>query len=148
MLKRVALSLLLAVGALSGAQALDDNSTRAGEFTIHHNAFTTDTLNPEVAKAYGLQRSKFRGLLNVSVVKGEPGTVGTSTPAEVEVDIVTITGQKSRIPMRMIQDQTAIYYIGEFPVQNQQSITFDISVKPEGSPEAQSVQMTQQFFTE
>ena len=71
-----------------------------------------------------------------------------STPAEVAVDIVNLTGQKSRIPMREIKDKDAVYYMGEFPVYNRQTINFDIQVKPEGDAERHLVKMSQEFFTE
>jgi hypothetical protein len=128
--------------------ALAENSTKADGYTIHHNAFTADTLNPDVAKAYGLQRSKYRGLLNVSVIKDETGTTGSAEAAAVDVDIVTLTGQRSRIPMREITDQKAIYYIGEFPVYDQQTINFEIRVRPQGAQSTQTVKMSQQFFTD
>jgi hypothetical protein len=139
---------LTAAGLLSNLPALAEHSTQAGQYTIHHNAFTADTLNPDVARAYGFQRSKYRGLLNVSVIKEQSGTTGTSTPAEVAVDIVNLTGQKSRIPMREIKDKDAVYYMGEFPVYNRQTINFDIQVKPQGDAESHSVKMSQEFYTE
>ena len=81
MKRREFCALFLASALLPPLSALAENSTTAGGFTIHHNAFTTSTLTPEVAKAYGIQRSKFRGMLNVSVIKEKEGTTGTSVPA-------------------------------------------------------------------
>ena len=127
---------------------LAENSTPAGPYTIHHNAFRADTLDPDVARNYGFQRSKFRGLLNVSVIKEQPGTTGTAIPAAVNVDIVNLMGQKSRIPMREIKDQEAVYYMGEFPIYDQQTINFEIRVKPQGEDNAHLVKMSQEFYTE
>ncbi len=139
---------LTAAALLSSLPVMAEHSTQAGQYTIHHNAFTADTLNPDVARAYGFQRSKYRGLLNVSVIKEQTGTTGTSTPAAVDVDIVNLTGQKSRIPMREIKDKDAVYYMGEFPVYNRQTINFEIQVKPQGEAESHSVKMSQEFYTE
>lgn len=139
---------LAAAALLSSLPVMGENSTRAGQYTIHHNAFTADTLSPDVARAYGFQRSKYRGLLNVSVIKEQAGTTGTPTPAAVDVDIVSLTGQKSRIPMREIKDKDAVYYMGEFPVYDRQTINFEIQVKPQGAGESQTVKMSQEFYTE
>jgi hypothetical protein len=133
---------------LGTAPAIAENSTKAGQFTIHHNAFSSDTLSAEIARAYGFQRSKVRGLLNVSVIKEQAGTTGTSTPAQVEVDIVNLTGQKSRIPMREIKEKDAVYYLGEFPVYNRQTVDFEIQVRPQGDTETHKAKMSQEFFTE
>ncbi len=142
------LGLLCAAALLIPAWASAENSTNADGFTIHHNAFSADTLTPEIAKAYGLQRSKFRGLLNVSVIKDVPDTTGTPVPADLKAEILLLTGQKSPLVMKEIREGNAIYYIGEFPVQNAQTINFAIEVKPQGSDKAVRIRMDQEFFTE
>ena len=146
--RRKLCTLVCAAALLSPVAVLADNSTSAGGYTVHHNAFTTDTLTPEVAKAYGIQRSKYRGMLNVSVIKEEAGATGKSVPAQVEVKTVELTGQTNRLPMREIKEQSAIYYVGELAVQNEQKVTFAIEVTPEGSGETINMTMDQQFFTD
>ena len=141
-------ALLLASALLTPLSAMAENSTTAGGFTIHHNAFPTSTLTPEVAKAYGIQRSKVRGMLNVSVIKEKEGTTGTSVPARVDVKTLILTGQTSRLPMREIKEQDAVYYVGEFPVQNGEKINFVIEATPEGTTEAFVINMEQQFFAD
>ena len=141
-------ALLCAASLLLPAWAQAENNLSLDGFTIHHNAFSADTLTPEVAKHYGLQRSKYRGLLNVSVIKEVAGTTGTPVPTQLEADIVLITGQKSPLKMREIREGEAIYYIGEFPVQNAQTIDFALEVKPQGSDKWVRIRMDQQFFTE
>ena len=141
-------ALLLASALLTPLSALAENSTTAGGFTIHHNAFPTSTLTPEVAKAYGIQRSKVRGMLNVSVIKEKEGTTGASVPALVDVKTLLLTGQTSHLPMREIKEQDAVYYVGEFPVQNGEKVNFAIDVTPEGSEENVLINMEQQFFTD
>ena len=143
---------LLATAAIAACivttQTWAENSSKFGDFTIHHSAFSSDTLNADVARAYGIQRSKRRGLLNVSVIKEAAGTTGKSVPAQVEVDIVNIAGQRSAIPMRELKDKDAIYYLGEFPVHDQQTIEFEIEARPQGAGETYKMDMSQQFFTD
>ena len=141
-------ALLLALTLLSPLSVLAENSTTAGGYTVHYNAFTTSTLTPEVAKAYDIQRSKYRGMLNVSIIREKEGTTGTSVPASVDVKTMLLTGQNMPLTMREIKDQDAVYYIGEFPVQNEQKVNFVIEVTPEGTDDVFIVNMTQQFFTD
>jgi len=148
MKRRQFCALLLATALLTPLSALAENSTTAGGFTIHHNAFPTSTLTPEVAKAYGIQRSKVRGMLNVSVIKEKEGTTGTSVPARIDVKTLILTGQTSHLPMREIKEQDAVYYVGEFPVQNGEKINFVIEATPEGTTEAFVINMEQQFFAD
>jgi hypothetical protein len=143
--------LLVAAGAiafLAPFWAAAENSTSVDGFTVHHNAFGADTLTPAIAEAYGFQRSKYRGLLNVSVIKEEPGTTGTSIPAQVEAKILALTGQTSPLVMREIKDTDAVYYIGEFPVYDEQEVEFLIEVTPQASGKTIKIRMDQQFFTD
>ena len=148
MIRRQFCALLLSSALLTPVLALAENSTTAGGFTVHYNAFTTSTLTPEVAKAYGIQRSKVRGMLNVSVIKEKEGTTGTSVPARIDVKTLILTGQTSHLPMREIKEQDAVYYVGEFPVQNGEKINFVIEATPEGTTEAFVINMEQQFFAD
>lgn len=142
------LPLVLAVTLLWPLASLAENSTTAGGFTVHYNAFTTSTLTPEVAKAYGIQRSKVRGMLNVSVIKEKEGTTGTSVPARVNVKTVVLSGQSTALDMREIKEQDAVYYVGELAVRNGENVRFVIEATPEGSAEPFIINMEQQFFTD
>jgi hypothetical protein len=66
----------------------------------------------------------------------------------VTVKTVNLTGQLKNVTMRMIQEQEAIYYIGETPVANQETLIFDISVRPDGVEEAFDVRFKRQFYTD
>ena len=136
-------ALVLACLPLAGVA---ENSTDIPGYIIHHNAFTTDTLSPEVARHYQLTRSKNRGMLNVSVIKGVPGTTGRSVRAEVTAQAVNLAGQSREIELREITDGDAIYYIGDFRVTHQETLNFTLQVTPEGSTESYTARLSQEFF--
>ena len=68
--------------------------------------------------------------------------------ASVTVKTVNLTGQLKNITLRQIDEQEAIYYIGEVPVANRETLIFDISVMPEGVDTASDVRFKRQFFTD
>ena len=73
-MKRLSLLGLLCTAALLlPTWSFAENSTRVDGFTIHHNAISADTLSPQIATTYGFQRSKYRGLLNVAVIREAAG---------------------------------------------------------------------------
>jgi len=150
----IALSLLGLVSACGGptessavpeAQPAGATSTDIGDHVIHFSAQSTDQLPPEVARAYNIVRSKNRAMLNVSVLEE-----ATNNPvaAAVTVKTVNLTGQLKSVTMREINEQDAIYYIGEVPVANRETLIFDISVMPDGSDESSDVRFKRQFFTD
>ena len=127
------------------AQPAEASSADIGDHVVHFNAMTTDQLTPEIARAYNFVRSKNRAMLNVSVVSA---TDNSSVAADVTVKAVNLTGQLKNVPMRMIQEQDAIYYIGEVAIANRETLIFDISVTPEGVDSPSEVRFKRQFFTD
>lgn len=127
------------------AQPAGATNADIGDHIVHFSALSTDQLPPEVARAYNIVRSKNRAMLNVSVLRESDNTPVT---AEVTVKTVNLTGQLKSVTMRRINEQDAIYYIGEVPVANRETLIFDISVKPEGVDTISEVRFKRQFFTD
>ena len=126
--------------------AAAENSTRADGYTIHHNALPTATLTPEIAKSYNIVRSRYRGLLNVSVIKDQPGTTGTPVSARIEASAVNLAGQLRNLNLREIREGDAIYYLGEFPVSDGEVLRFSLLVTPAGESRPIQAKLSQQFF--
>ncbi len=149
-----ALSLLALVGACGGpgenaevpeAQPAGATMADIGDHVIHFSAQSTDQLPPEIARAYNIVRSKNRAMLNVSVLRASDNQAVT---ADVTVKTVNLTGQLKTVTMRRINEQEAIYYIGEVPVANRETLIFDISVTPDGVDSSSEVRFKRQFYTD
>jgi hypothetical protein len=137
--------LILAV-LLVAAPVQAQQSQDFGDFVIHYNTLSTDLLSPEVARAYGITRSKSRALLNIAVLRKDPEGMGTATRAEVSATATNLNGQLSTIRMREVREEYAIYYLGELRVSHEDTFDFEVSVKPEGEAAARSLRFRQQFF--
>jgi hypothetical protein len=140
-------ALLALLAGLGLGPALAENATKIPGYTIHHNAITTDQLTPDVARSYGIQRSRNRGLLNVSVIKDVPGTTGTAATATVKATSRNLQGLIRELPMREVRDGTAVYYLGEFPVEHQETLSFTVQVRPQGETTSYTAELSQEFFT-
>ena len=116
-----------------------------GDFVVHFNAQTTDQLPREIAQAYQIQRSPDRAMLNVTVVRESDGA---PVAAEIAVRTRNLTQQLKKVEMREVTEQEAIYYIGETKVANQETLIFEISVKPEGLEQPASIRFQKKFYTD
>lgn len=132
---------------LVGAGTRAEQSSTFGDYTVHHSAFTTDILTPEVAKSYGIQRSKSRALLNVSVLKKIMGTTGQPVRARVQATATNLSSQLRQLTVRELNDGGAIYYIAETAVADGETLKFSITVTPEDGAASTTVTFDQQFFT-
>ena len=127
------------------AQPAGATSADIGAHVVHFSAQSTDQLPPEIARAYNILRSKNRAMLNVSVLRKADNA---PVEADVTVKTVNLTGQLKNVTMRQITEQDAIYYIGETPVANRETLIFDINVRPEGEDRATDVRFKRQFYTD
>ncbi|MDH3578205.1 MAG: DUF4426 domain-containing protein [Gammaproteobacteria bacterium] len=150
----ISLSLLALMAACGGpgdsadvpdAQPAGATSADIGAHVIHFSAQSTDELPPEIAKAYNILRSKNRAMLNVSVIRKADKVPVT---AVITVKTVNLTGQLKNVSMRQINEQEAIYYIGETAVANRETLVFDISVIPDGEDQPSNVRFKRQFYTD
>lgn len=137
-----ALSLLLLVPSTASAERSQD----FGDYVVHFNAFGTTLLSPEVTSAYKIPRSPYQGLLNVAVLKKVMQTTGEPVVADVSGTITNLTGQTQDVSPREIRESNAIYYIQSFRISNEETLDFDLQVRPQGASEPFSVHFTQQFF--
>jgi len=136
--------LTLLLGTASSVVA--ENSTSGGGYTIHHNALKSDFLSPAIAKAYNIQRSKYRGLLNISVIRNQPGTTGTPVKAQIKVKAANLNAIPKEISLQQVVEDQAIYYIDDFPVVNREIVNFNLEVIPEGKTRPISARFSQQFY--
>ena len=131
---------------LTSSAVFAENSTKVDGYTIHHNIITTDFLSDDVARSYGIIRSKNRAMLNVSVIKDKESSTGTPVSAKIEANMTNIYGQQSSLNLREIREEKAIYYIGTFLVRNGESLNFHLDVKPEGESKYSPAAFSEEFF--
>ena len=138
-IQSVLCSILLGFSSLTFAES----SQVIGDYVVHFNALSTESLPPSVASAYGITRSKNKGLLNISVLKKGGDFKGVE--ADIKVSATNLTGQFREINLRKIQEQSAIYYISEFSVADRETLDFSISVTT-ADDKTGNMKLRQQFF--
>jgi hypothetical protein len=130
-----------------GANAAAENSRVFGDYVVHYNAFRSDTLSPEIAKAYELTRRNNRIIVNITVLKKVMGTTGKPVPATIAGNASNLTGQMKGLEFREIKEDTAIYYIAELKVSDGEFLKFKINITPEGEEGPARLQFSKRFFT-
>lgn len=132
--------LLLAIPIASHAERVK----RFPGYEIHYNVVRTDFLTPAVAKSYGINRSKTRGLLTVSVLKLDAkGSLAVAS--QLSASAVNLNSQLYAIDMREVREGKAIYYIGEFRLSPPETLKFAINAQPQTATPL-TVEFSQAFF--
>lgn len=119
-----------------------------GEYVLYFNALNTDQLTPEIAREYGIVRSKSRALLNVSIHRKLANGQTEAVTGAVSASAVNLTGQLENMTLREIREDQAIYYVGELAVTDSEVLIFTIDATPSNDPSRFTVRFKKQFFVD
>ena len=89
------------------ARPTDDTQKDFDDLEVHYNAIRTDQLTPEVARAYGIERSPSRVLLNVAMLTKTPGGAAKPVDGTVSASAHNLNGQLKSLTMRRLQEGPA-----------------------------------------
>jgi hypothetical protein len=125
-----------------------ETSQTFGDYTIHYNAFNSDVLQPSMAEAYGIVRSKNRGMLTVTIIKKGSEPKGAPVRGKVTASASNLTGQFRKFKIREIDEKVSIYYMSVFHVAHEEMLDFVLNILPEGETQAHTVKFRQKFYTQ
>ena len=138
--------LFLLLGTLSTA-AVAENSRAFGDYIVHYNAFRSDTLTPEIAKAYSLTRRNNRMVVNITIQR-KNGDATKPVKGKVTGFASNLTGQIKELEFMEVLDGEAIYYLAQSQVSHMETLKFDITVTPAGESLVAKVNFEQKFYTD
>jgi len=137
------LFMLLGIAFSANAEQVEE----FGDYRVHYNAFVSTLLTPEIAKAYDLTRSRYHAVINITVQKIQDGSYKPFS-AKVAGTATNLYGKQRSLDMKKVTERDAIYYLGELPFSNEETLTFDIQVIPEGETIAHNLRFKKQFFVD
>jgi hypothetical protein len=121
-------SLLLCL--LLALPAFAERKQTFGELDVHYSVFNSSFLQPDVAAAAGLTRSKTVGVLNIAALKD-----GKGQAAKVSGTLKNLLGQTNELQFKQVLESGAVYYLAEFPLREREMLTFSINVQVgDGAP--------------
>lgn len=133
---------------LEGVLPATESTKDFGEYVLFFNALNTDQLSPEIAREYGIVRSKSRALLNVSIHRKLDGGRTEAVTGAVSASAINLNGQLMTMTLREIREDTAIYYIGELAVTDGEVLIYTIDATPANDASRFTVRFKKQFFVE
>ena len=104
--------------------AVAERKQTFGELDVHYSVFNSSFLQPDVAAAAGLTRSKTVGVLNIAALKD-----GKGQAAKVSGTLKNLLGQTSELKFKQVLESGAVYYLAEFPQRQREMLTFSIQVQ-------------------
>ncbi|OEF27743.1 DUF4426 domain-containing protein [Vibrio rumoiensis] len=113
---------------------------------IHYSAFNSTMITPEVATQYKLKRNGYSAILNISVLdKSQLGKPAIN--AKITGTSKNLIGQTRQLEFKQVKEGSAIYYLTEFPISDEENLTFNINVDA-GNTGSGPFSFTQKFYIE
>ena len=122
-----------------------NNMQKLDNLNVHYMAIGATFLTPEVAKAYNITRSRYNGLINISVldntVKGTPAK-HVSITGKARNDL----GQIKTLEFEEVTEGDAIYYLAQVKYSDEETFYFTININ-DGSG-SKSLVFKQKFYVD
>jgi hypothetical protein len=131
------------------AQVSEESFKEFGNYEVHYNAVRADRIPAEVARAHGIERSKNKVMLNVTMLRKDADHAPRKpVKGAVSVDAYNLNGQLKNIEMRQVTEGEAIYYIGLVSIGDSEILVFDIKATPENEQSPFAVKFKREFFSD
>ena len=144
---KYAIGIVLALTSLLAFNAYAEKSKSFGDYVVHYNAFRSDTLTPDIAKAYQLTRRNNRMVVNITVLKKDNNHT-IPVKARVSGFARNLNGQIKDLEFTEVVEGEALYYLAQAQVSHQETLKFEIMTTPLGQSRSTRVKFDQQFFTD
>ena len=121
-LNLLAIALLASSFGTSAEQKVVKN-----DWDIHYIAFPSTFLEPKVAKQYGLTRSKYQAVINISVLDNTQQD--KAQKASITGFANNLVGQTISLDFKKVVEGEAIYYLSQMQYHDNEPIKFTILVQ-------------------
>lgn len=103
-----------------------EQKEQLGQWDVHYIVVNSTFFSPEIARQYGVVRSKYNALVNISVLDARSqkaqtvGMQGTAT---------NLLGTEKELAFKKVQEGDAIYYLAVFNFRNEETYRFNIEIR-------------------
>ncbi|MBV2128815.1 DUF4426 domain-containing protein [Arsukibacterium indicum] len=128
---------------LASAKLSAEQMKQLGNWDVHYMALPATFLTPEVAVEYGIQRSKFNGVINISVLDSKTQQAQQVAISGIAKDLF---GRQRQLEFNQVMEGDAVYYLTTVPYQNEQQYNFTITISQ--GDQQQQLMFSHTFFVD
>lgn len=137
-------SFILLLSALLSFNSHAEQKITKGNWDIHYIAFPSSFIQPEIAKQYQLQRSKYLAVINISVLDNKDNDKAQN--AYVSGMAKNLLGQRTKLEFVKVTEGEATYYLAQLKYDNEEIYNFEIDVQQGNKTE--SIKFSQKFYVD
>ncbi|MDU0354161.1 DUF4426 domain-containing protein [Paraglaciecola aquimarina] len=92
---------------------------------VHYIAINSTFLTPEIAKQYGVVRSKYNGLINISVLDSQSKSAQS---VALTGSAKNLLGVVKQLAFKEVKEGDAIYYLAPLPFSDQEQYRISVDI--------------------
>lgn len=115
-----------------------------GPWQVHYIAFPSTFIQPQIAKTYGLERSGYKGIVNISILKND--TDKTAQKATLQGTARNLLGNKQSLNFKEVVEGDSVYYLAQVDYTNEEILRFKIEIQ-QGN-QFQTLKFQQKFYVD
>lgn len=123
------------------APAFAEQVQRLGDVQVHYSVYNSSFLQPNIAQAVGVVRSKNQGVINIVPQDAN----GKPVDAIVSGSAKNLLGQEIPLTFKRVVEEGAVYHLAQFTIDSHDTLTFSITVKA-GKEAPQSFDFIQEVY--
>ncbi len=123
--RHVGLWLCLAAALVSFGSAAEQKM-QLGEWDVHYIVVNSTFFSPEIAREYGIVRSKYNALVNISVLETD---TQKAQIVGMEGSATNLLGTEKALTFKRVQEGEAIHYLAVLPFRDQETYRFAIRIQ-------------------
>lgn len=97
-----------------------------GNWDIHYIAFNSTFLQPDIAKHYNIVRSKYNGVINISVLNTDKQNAAQRV--HIKGRAKNLIGHDKAIKFKQVTEGKSIYYLAQIGFNDEETFKFEITV--------------------
>lgn len=97
-----------------------------GKWDVHYIVLNSTFLQPEIARQYSIQRSKYNAFINISVLDKDSHK---AQDVVVTGQAKNLLGTIKKLNFAQVQEGDAIYYLAQLPFDHRETYRFEIKVR-------------------
>lgn len=117
----------LSILATTAFSANAEQMVKLGNWNVHYMAFGSTFLTPRIARTYGINRSSYSGVVNISVLSSGKGS--DAQKVNISGEARNLLGQAISLEFKEIVEGSAVYYIAQIDYRNEETYNFDIKLR-------------------
>lgn len=114
------------------------------DWDIHYIAFPATFIEPKVAKTYQLIRSKYKGIVNISVLDNTNKMKAQN--AFVSGTAKNLLGQAQNLSFKKVEEGDAIYFLAQLDYNNEEIFNFTVNVQQGNRTE--TIKFSKKFYVD